>query len=55
MENMLSIKEVMKSKEFLRDAPEKMKFLVPKVLRETERGRTDSSQQQKETKKKNAA
>lgn len=44
MEKMFSIKEVMQSKEFLRDAPEKMKFLVPRVLRENEqRGRTDSS------------
>lgn len=56
MEKMFSIKEVMKSKEFQKDAPGQMKFLVPRVLRENEqRGRTESSQQQKETKKKNAA
>lgn len=52
---MFSIKEVMQSKEFQKDAPEKMRFLVPKVLREIERGKRQPNQQQKEIKKKNAA
>lgn len=55
MEKLFSIKEIMQSKEFLKDAPEKMKFLVPKVLREIERGERKPNQQKKETKKKNAA
>lgn len=52
---MFSIKEIMQTKEFQKDAPEKMKFLVPKVLREIEGGERKPNQQQKEVKKKNAA
>ncbi len=55
MDKMFSIKEVMQSKEFQKDAPEKMRFLVPKVLREIERGEHKANQQKKEIKKKNAA
>lgn len=55
MDEMFSIKEVMQSKEFQKEAPEKMRFLVPKVLREIERGERQANQKKKEIKKKNAA
>lgn len=55
MEKMFSIKEVLKSEEFQKESPERMRFLVPKVLRELERGECQPNRQPKEDKKKNAA